>query len=257
MRRETVTALDRLNERFYEDSGDHFDETRQAPWRGWLELSALDSAPAVGGGLDVADLGCGNGRLASFLDDRGVLGRYVGIERSWTLVRACQARLRAVQTAKTRRLAVRGNLLHQGTLPLATRSQDLVACFGVLHHVPGSDRRRQLVERAYELVRPGGWLALSLWQFLDEPTLARRCLDAAAAADHGLLDLDLAHDLEETDRLIPWHRGASVRFCHHTTDQEAAGLVGGLDAGRIRRRRADGRSGRLNLYIEVQRASPR
>ena len=44
---------------------------------------------------------------------------------------------------------------------------DLVALFGVLHHVPGAETRRALLRSLAERVAPGGLLAFACWRFMD------------------------------------------------------------------------------------------
>ena len=264
MRDQTVAALDRLNRDFYEAHGGRFDQTRMAPWSGWSSLAALEATGDGGGSrLRVADLGCGNGRFATFLASTVGPLSYLGLERSWVLARTCRARLSSdvALGTKTHHLVAVADLLADQQW-LRPRSFDLVVCFGVLHHVPSRKRRRLLIERSFDLVRDGGWLVLTFWQFLDEPSIAKRCIDSRGALESELLPADVAADLEGTDRLLPWGdpgkegpARASSRYCHHTTDDEAKSLVDGLASSEQRLWRSDGRTGRLNLYVELRRST--
>jgi SAM-dependent methyltransferase len=57
--------------------------------------------------------------------------------------------------------------------PFAPASYDLITMFGVLEHLP---QPRRVVERAHELLRPGGCIAIETWN--------RRALAARALASH-------------------------------------------------------------------------
>ena len=185
---------------------------------------------------------------------------------------------------------------------------DLAVCFGFLHHVPGFDRRAQLLRELGARVRPGGIVAVSLWQFMDDPRLARKALDLREDALSHLraLGADPAC-LEPGDHLIGWQDDASAwRYCHHFDEAEvdalSRALAGdpapprtvapravpaggstfphtsapcaaptrpvpasatpapspasppGVTLREIARFSADGRSGRLNRYLLLQRA---
>ena len=63
----TARALNRINRRFYAEIADAFSATRRDPWPGWKR--AVDKLqPTSGRGPRVLDLGCGNGRFASYLE---------------------------------------------------------------------------------------------------------------------------------------------------------------------------------------------
>ncbi len=82
MRAETAAALKRINRHFYSRHAAEFSARREAPWPGWrrvaegVERRRQDRA----GVISVLDLGCGNGRLARFLDARWPDGfEYLGV----------------------------------------------------------------------------------------------------------------------------------------------------------------------------------
>jgi len=57
---------------------------------------------------------------------------------------------------------------------------DLAVLFGVLHGVPGRERRRALLEAVCRRLAPGGLLAFTCWRFADDARLAGRivpCVD--------------------------------------------------------------------------------
>ena len=145
MQKERVTiakTLDAVNQRFYQHHGNGFDRTRQAAWPGWLDVFGGTLSPPYN---QVLDIGCGNGRFASFLAAHEHLSRqiesYVGYDRDQGLLESARRK----------------------TLPFSTKWQtwdwmqskssteliksDLIVAFGVFHHIFGYEHRLQLLTR--------------------------------------------------------------------------------------------------------------
>lgn len=250
---ETAAALEGINRRFYEDWAERFSDTRSAPWRGWQRL--LDRLPddlAGREGLRVLDVGCGNGRLALFL--AGTRGEtafsYLGVDASLSLLGLARRRLppsfylvQADVTASTALDLVR------------PASVSLVAAFGLIHHVPGFDRRRALVAAMAAALRPGGMLWLSFWQFARDPRLEQRTVTWEEHNRRAARVIDPAR-LEEGDLLLRWGEAdaGAVRYCHFTDRAEAHRLVRGLDLELADSLDDDGPGGNLNLYLALRRA---
>ena len=135
------------------------------------------------------------------------------------------------------KMDVLGRLVHEADLAAAFEAPpcQLVSCFGLFHHVPGARYRAALLDALVRCAKPGGFVAVSLWQFMDEPGIA-----AKAQAVHAQALLDN----------VP----GAYRYCHHFTDGEVDGLVASV-AGRARlvaRFSSDGRTGALNTYVVLQ-----
>lgn len=127
---------------------------------------------------------------------------------------------------------------------------ELVACFGFMHHVPGSGLRAQLVESLLRRTVPGGVVALSFWRFMDDDRLARKALETGAA--NGVDGV-----LEPGDHFLGWQDDRrALRYCHHFDEAEVDALAGKAAplAREIARFSADGTSGALNRYLVLQRA---
>ena len=81
MNEPTRQQLIAINYEFYTRYAESFSSTRDHPWPGWVRvLDGIDSEP-----LRVLDVGCGNGRLARFLQGARET-RYVGIDTSAELI---------------------------------------------------------------------------------------------------------------------------------------------------------------------------
>jgi SAM-dependent methyltransferase len=133
------------------------------------EFLAWLDAPA---GLGWLDVGCGTGALAEAVAARCAPKRLAGIDPSPGFLDFAR-----------RRLDGAGAELRQGDaqdLPFAAAGFDRVVSGLVLNFVP--DQPRAAAEMA-RVVRPGGEVALYVWDYAEGMELMRRFWDAAAALD--------------------------------------------------------------------------
>jgi len=242
----TRRLLDAVNRRFYAEHASEFSATRGHPWPGWSRVIQALPVPADRP-LRVLDVGCGNGRLAMFLAERwpGAL-EYTGVDSSSPLLEEARRR---------NRLHTWVHFLDADfvTQPpdsaLPSGRFDCVAVFGVLHHVPGFERRRALLEAGAARLAAGGHLCVSLWRFLESERLRSRLLDWSEAG----VPVD-RQQLEPGDHLLRWGDDRKAfRFCHHVGDAEWARLVRGLPLRERTAFDADGASGQSNRYAILER----
>ncbi len=225
----TFAYLNDLNRRFYETVAVDFDATRQQAWQGWEHLLPYLKPP-----LTVLDVGCGNGRFGVFLADR--LTRYVGIDSSGALLERARQSLSGVNAALIQR-----DILTQP--PDASLGMfDLVALFGVLHHVPGTESRLAILRSLADRVVPGGLLVWTEWRFLDLPRFRERIIPW----DNVPQELQV----EPGDYLLDWRRGAhALRYCHAVDASEHARLVAATGLAPVAEYPADA----ANLYTVLQK----
>ena len=196
---------------------------------------------------NVVDLGCGNGRLLSFLETSGWQGEYLGVDSSPELLA-----IAAAQPSERGQIA--GRFAH-AELVIVDADQraslvngpgrgrwDAVAMFAVLHHIPGADNRARLVGACADLLQPGGMLVASTWQFRDSPRLNVRIQSWERAGIR-------PEEVEPDDYLLPWGKGAAgQRYCAAIDEialrriAEAAGLLCAETFS------SDGQEGNLGLY---------
>lgn len=138
-------------------------------------LAWLD-APA---GLDWLDVGCGTGALAEAVAGRCAPGRLAGIDPSAGFLDFARRRLGGTG-AELLRADARG-------LPFADGAFDRVVSGLVLNFVP--DPPRAMAEMA-RVARPGGEVALYVWDYADGMEPIRRFWDAAVASDPNARALD-------------------------------------------------------------------
>lgn len=243
----TAQALNRINRRFYAEQAASFSATRESPWPGWLRLCERLEAEGLLGALSVLDVGCGNGRLGRFLAERAPALRYTGIDASDALLADARTRGALGEAAQLERLD-----LVEDDLPawLGARRFDLIALFGVLHHVPGAERRKSLLGGLLDHLSEGGILALTSWRL----ALFERFRERALPWEQSPEPLDAAQ-LEPGDRLLPWGRGEGQRYVHFAHEDETAELVASLGARVVDRFEADGQEEALNRYFLLRAPS--
>jgi SAM-dependent methyltransferase len=164
------------------------------------EFLAWLDAPA---GLDWLDVGCGTGALTEAVAGGCVPERLVGIDPSVGFLDFARRRLGGAGAA-----LLRGDARD---LPFAAAEFDRVVSGLVLNFVP--DQPRAAAEMA-RVVRPGGEVALYVWDYAGGIEVMRRFWDAAVA-------LDPAARAQDEGARFPACRPGPLRGLF-----EGAGLVG-------------------------------
>ena len=149
-----------------------------------------DELPRAGKALD---LGCGNGRNAVFLAQRGFVVDGVDYSRKaidWAEQRAAEAGV-----------AVRLQCRSVFDFACEAGSYDLVCDSGCFHHLP-PHRRRSYVELVSAALKPGGWLALTCFRpeggsgYSDQEVYERRSLGGGLGYTEQQLRSIWSHGLE-------------------------------------------------------------
>lgn len=262
----TAAALSRINERFYARYDNAFSASRSRPWSGWNRaikpFQVKRQTDAGSEPASILDVGCGNGRFGVFLDSvQGGTCRYLGLDNSSEMIRLARRSLVGCGSLEAS-FTLQDLVDTEAALELGSRTFDLIVVFGVLHHLPGFERRRHLLEDLAGRVAPGGFLILSFWQFANKDRFDRRIL---SWSDHNLESPEKIDEsqLEDGDFLLAWgNRGDSVasgedplgprRYCHHAGPEEARALTESLELRTVDRFTSDGRPGDLNLYVVLQ-----
>ena len=219
----TIQRLNAINREFYRTTAEAFDQTRGSAWPGWNHL-----LPHLDSPLRVLDVGCGNGRLGLFLREHVAEMRYHGLDNNPALL--AKARESLPEASFELRDIVE--------TPPEQGEYDLVALFGVMHHIPGAAQRRDLLARLAQRLAPGGLLAFACWRFYEFERFRQRIVPWPE---------DITP--EAHDYLLDWRRGTmALRYCHYVDDAEHAALVDATGLREIETYRADGFSGTVNRY---------
>lgn len=307
MTRTTMRALCQLNTEFYERNAASFSQTRAAPWEGWrrcmaacrfdgLAEAAFDQPANAQTADSVLDIACGNLRFEAFLANA-----YPHIDWSFFAVDNCEPLVASGQEDVAKKVHftcedIVSNLLEG--LPAAEPANipslaaatpfDLVVSFGFLHHIPSFDLRQRFLLEALSQVKPGGYLVVSFWQFLNDPAkrakieqthaeaLAffascaetrandRDALDrGAGSSSSGNPDLScpkltafFADSLEPNDYFLGWkNEPSNYRYCHHFSNEEIDRIITALapHATVVESFSADGKPSNLNRYVVFKR----
>jgi SAM-dependent methyltransferase len=125
----------------------------------------------------------------------------------------------------------------------------LVCAFGLLHHVPGSERRHALLRAFADRLAPGGLLAVTAWRFERFDRFQRHRVPWEAYNEGAEVPIDPTQ-LEPGDHLLRWGDGSGPpRYCHFADETETAGWMEALPLEPVDRFQADGREGALNQYL--------
>jgi 2-polyprenyl-3-methyl-5-hydroxy-6-metoxy-1,4-benzoquinol methylase len=233
MNEATIKRLNQINREFYRITAESFDESRDQPWTGWKILLPYLKPP-----LTVLDVGCGNGRFGVFLAQKlGTDLVYRGMDSSPTLLERARVALSGLEAHLELRDVIEN--------PPDGGEYDLVALFGVLHHVPGNSQRQEFMRTLAQRVAPGGYLAFATWRFYDYERFRQRIVPWP----EGL-------DAEPGDYLLDWRRGVhALRYCHYVDDAEHKSLIAATGLTELTTYRADGRTNDLNRYSLLRRDS--
>ena len=246
-----------LTGEFYRANAESFSQTRQSPWQGWVRLLEVMDSVAKQKPLRVLDLACGNLRFERYLADalpNRMLSGYA-VDNCDPLVEAGErnesdalSRMSFQNLDAIERLSA-GCLRESLEAPDA--SCDLAVSFGFMHHVPLERWRADLLRALIAKVRPGGFVAVSFWRFLNSDKLARKAQQTTSRAR---VELGLP-ELLPNDYLLGWQDTQGLyRYCHHFDEPEIDRLLAMVadSADLVSRFEADGKTGNLNEYVVLR-----
>jgi SAM-dependent methyltransferase len=240
----TVLKLIDLNRQFYQTFAGQFSASRMRIQPGIKKIIG-----AIPIDSNILDLGCGNGELALALLNHGFYGNYVGLDFSAQLLKIACDRINPEQkptagsiTFLHRELTFTGWGKH-----LPFNNFDFILAFAILHHLPSTDLRRQLLQEAGILLNKSnyptsGCFIHSEWQFLNSPRLRARIQPWESI---GLKQ----SDVEEGDYLLDWRQGGrGLRYIHHVNREELE-ILASTSGFQIKNSfLSDGEGGRLGIY---------
>jgi len=269
VQKEVVERLLSINREFYQSFAEPFRATR-----GRLQPGVMRALKTVGQSPNLLDLGCAHGLLAEELERSDFSGMYVGLDSSQPLLDSVPDHLRLPryqfaladlsneewpETARSllsEDLSSEQNPVERPT-PLYSVSEapasrpsaaknstpfDWAFAFAVLHHLPSSDLRKSTAAAIGSLLRPGGRVAVSVWDFLASSRLRDRIVP------WNTVDLS-EEEVDEGDYLVDWREGGSgVRYVHHFPQEELHKLAEEAGFRVSQEFRSDGENGRLGLY---------
>ena len=216
-----ANALNLVNQRFYDRFANDFHQSRGHGWKGWLDLLPLLPKRH----LEVLDLGCGNGRLADFLDrvwceeSNQNLTSFKGVDQCKSLLDFAQTRELSFPCSWSvwsweSLYSVESSSLSQNQFD----SADWITLFGVMHHIFSYHRRFHLLQWALSHVKPGGVLSVSFWDFGAHAKWDKKKLDWQDICEKYNINQQY---LEPGDFLLGWSGQVDTpRYCHWISREE-------------------------------------
>lgn len=242
MNASTAARLIEINREFYNRFGDSFSATRhriQPGVRLVLEMLKGDES--------ILDLGCGNGELARELAKRGHRGAYLGVDFSLPLLRDAEAMpesfsAKFMEVDLTQLSAFSDQLSVASRQLLNTERWSLITAFAVLHHIPSTEIRLDILRTIHDLLKEDGKFILSNWQFLNSEKLKARIQPWEKAAIQQF-------DVDAGDYLLDWRSGGEgLRYVHHFGETELDMLAHESGFSISETFYSDGETGNLSLY---------
>jgi len=231
----TAGRLIELSRDFYDRFGDSFSATRHRIQPGVRRV--LDM---LKGDESILDLGCGNGEVARELGKRSHRGPYLGVDFSMPLLQAAESQpegfsARFVQADLTQ-LSVFSDQLS------VIADWSVITAFAVLHHIPSTELRLNLLRTTRDLIADDGLFIHSNWQFLNSEKLKTRIQPWEAAGIS-------RPEVDAGDYLLDWRTGGEgLRYVHHFDEKELEELANASNFQVSETFYSDGEGGRLGLY---------
>ncbi|CAD5314598.1 unnamed protein product [Arabidopsis thaliana] len=135
--------------RVYDAIAPHFSSTRFAKWP--KVAAFLESLPS---GSVILDAGCGNGKYLGLNPSCF----FIGCDISHPLIKICSDKGQEVLVAD----AV--------NLPYREEFGDAAISIAVLHHLSTENRRKKAIEELVRVVKPGGFVLITVWAAEQEDT---------------------------------------------------------------------------------------
>lgn len=246
MQNSTIFKLNKLNSDFYTTVAEDFDDSRNHFWPGWHELLSHIDVQNV---ASILDIGCGNGRFGIFAESQfPQLKKYVGIDSNPTLLESAKKQTNS-HVAEYQQVDIVQKLLDEKPLLNTTAPFDLVTIFGVMHHIPSFEFRKNLIIQAKKMLSDNGSLILATWQFMEYERFKNKLISPEA------VDIEKS-ELEENDYFLDWKRGTeAIRYCHYHTQEEVAQLIENTGLKIQATFRADGKENNVNAYYLLKKSN--
>ena len=234
-RSQKITAL---NHHFYQLVADSFSITRTTAWKGFDEclhwIGNLDT---------VLDLGCGNGRLVTFLRKQGKLGDYTGVDSSKELL----AHTPKIQGATWNNVDI------FTWISTDNSHYECITLFGVLHHISSEEEVLNLLDFAYH---HSTTVIISRWNCIMNNSLMSSRIEPESEQGVSILHPFGINplDWEPMEFLLTWKRNVvAYRYVRYWTDSELIQLFARRGFVIKQTWLSDGKSSTENSYFVLQK----
>lgn len=242
---EQIVKINQETSNFYALLSDSFSETRQHKWPGWDNcLLTIKKLINNNKSLKILDFGCGNLRFENYL-----CKNFPSANFEFDCVdnnkMSSDFKFNIKHKINFINLDIVDCLLNQDDF-LALSKYDLIVCFGLMHHIPGSSIRQLLFFKLKSLMKKNSIFIVSLWQFEKSKKLMDKATKSTAFAKEKLK----LPFLEENDYFLSWEdRNDIFRFCHNFTEKDILDIKNNNDLDIIKDYNCDGGNLQLNKYL--------
>lgn len=249
MKTSVIQALNTINSNFYNTIAQEFSDSRKFSWLGWeLLLPQLKEMTKEKKSLNILDIGCGNGRFATFLTEHlpDVTVSYTGIDSNQKLLDIAQNKISATSISFTLQRRDIVNELLTNEFLADQNNFDLIVAFGVVHHIPSLELRTSFFKTIKNHLQTTGMAVITLWNFMEVARMQKK--------QTAFTDSEINGDqLEANDYLLSWDRGTrAYRYCHFTDNDEQRQLIDASNLTLINKYQADGKEGTGNTYLVLK-----
>lgn len=187
----------------YDRIAGEFDTSRQY---NWPEFQSLDDI--LFENMEIADIGCGNGRLNKYLETKLKNYNYTGVEKSKKL-------LTLAQKNNPNQKFIEGDIL---SIPLKDNKFQLTASIAVIHHLPSPNLRKKSIEELERITEKNGKVFLTVWN-LNQPKY-KKYLHLALI--RSIITLGYYHP---RDTFIPWGKTGVKRYYYAFKEKEIEKII--------------------------------
>jgi tRNA (uracil-5-)-methyltransferase TRM9 len=287
MTQKTIDILNNLNKQFYDETGSVvWNQKPDYYWEGWYQLSVFINKKVVVGKLPLdkglaaqadwgyksdahhngdtvvadtdrsnyklLDLGCGNARFANFINSQLPAQQvqnieYLGVDFSVNFLEQSQSE----NSHNFAKYELKQLDILKELDQLRGSKSDLVVMFGLIHHIPSLQIRKQFFKQVTELLNPNGLLIFTTWQYLDTPRLIKRVVDPETETGQYVYQrLGIKKtDLEVGDNILDWVKKVfSFRYSHYFSEAEISGYIADNNLELVHSFVCDGRDSKRNRY---------
>jgi SAM-dependent methyltransferase len=258
-----VLKLIKLNQDFYKQIGIEFDKTRRYFWQGWYELKNILATKKIENKeekLKILDIGCGNGRLAEFFEqETDYKTDYLGLDFDQTLLLKAKEKFKKHTKTKIKANFLKydifdtNNLLNKDNLEkvnFQTNDFNLIALFGVIHHLPPQLSLDFFTNLKTFLTNSNAILIFSVWDFMNFESVKKKVIKDKTELEQIYQKYKIdSSNLDQNDYFLAWNKGSkAVRYCHYYEHNKVLEILNQLNLKLITTYQADGKEGKVNRY---------
>ena len=236
MRISIAQQLRSLNYKFYINHANDFAKTRN-----YIQPGITKAIKKLLPYTNLLDVGCGNGRVLKLAHAINKDCNYTGIDFSPMMMNSAPNLPNAT--------FICFDITSPNWTDVFKKQFDSIVCFSVLHHIPGQNNRIDIISNMYSTLKPGGYCAISVWQFLQTERLRKKIVPWKRI---GLTK----EQVDYNDYLVDWKGGKyGIRYVHHFSIDSLKKICQGTGFQIKDVFLNDGKKANLGLYTILQKPS--